>query len=157
MAGGGWGEGDRTKEDLIHPGVHYLAAALSGGLGLLMWFWQPGPNCWIGVRLPWTFADRALWDRSWRLASRILVIMGVNALWSWKAFFITLAHLLVLSVAWPLYLYRRKYGTLSYWKGQGCLAYRPAARCRGCGYLQKLADAAALPLSHCEACGQLLR
>ena len=148
----------QTKEDLIPPpGVKYLAAALSGGLGLLMWLWQPGPNRWIGVRLPWTFADRGIWDRSWRLASRILVIMAINALWSWRAFFITMAHLLALSIAWPMYLYHRRYGTLSYWKDRGCLDYRPAARCRGCGYLQKLADAAALPQTHCEACGRSLR
>jgi len=122
-----------------------------------MWVWQPGPNRWLGVRLPWTFADRSLWDRSWRLASRILVIMGLNALWSWRAFGITLAHLVVLSVAWPAYLYRRKYGTWRYWKDLGRLNYRPAARCRGCGHLQKLPDAAALTAAPCEACGVLLR
>jgi hypothetical protein len=127
-------------------------AALCGGLGLLMWLWQPGPNWWIGVRIPWTFADREIWDRSWRLASRILVIMGINALWSWKAFVITLVHLVVLSLAWPLFLYRRKYGTWRYWKDLGWIDYRPVARCRQCGHYQKLKAAADLAASHCEAC-----
>jgi hypothetical protein len=118
-----------------------------------MWLWLPAPNWWIGVRIPWTFADRELWDRSWRLASRILVIMAINALWSWKAFVITLAHLVVLSCAWPVFLYRRKYGTCRYWKDAGWLDYHPVARCRHCGHFQKLTAAAALAGARCEACG----
>jgi hypothetical protein len=139
------------------PGaVGYLLAAVCGGLGGLMLLWRPGPNLWMGVRLPWTFADRRIWDKSWRLAALFLMGMAVGALFSWKIFVISLVHLLVLGILYPLYLYRRKYGTLRYWKDLGRKEYRPVARCRSCGHLQKLADSSALDAARCEACGSAL-
>ena len=68
-------------------------------------------------------------------------------------FFIGLAHLIILGLLYPIYLYRRKYGTLKYWKDVGWIDYRPVARCRQCGQLQKLADAKSLKEARCEACG----
>ena len=136
------------------PGeLKYLLAAIFGGLGLLMFFWRPGPNWWIGVRIPWTFADRAIWNKSWRLSATFLLGMGLGILVSWKFFFIGLAHLIILGLLYPIFLYRRKYGTLKYWKDVGWIDYRPVARCRQCGQLQKLAGAAALGEARCEACG----
>ncbi len=143
--------------DKIPPFIRYLMAGVFLGLGGLMLVWRKGPNCWIGVRLPWTFADREIWDKSWRLAAVFLVGMGVGALFSWKIFFISIAHLVILGILYPIYLYRRKYGTLSYWKDVGWLDYRPVARCRNCGHLQKMNPAGNPEISTCEACGSSLR
>jgi hypothetical protein len=122
-------------------------------LGLLMVLWRPGPNCWIGVRLPWTLADREIWDKSWRLAAMFCLGMGVGALVSWKIFIISLIHLAVLGILYPMYQYRRKYGTLKYWRGEGRLDFRPQARCPACGHLVKLNSSSALPDFLCEQCG----
>jgi hypothetical protein len=82
--------------------------------------------------------------------------MGVGALWSGKIFFISLAHLIILGILYPIYLYRRKYGTLRVWKETGWVDYRPVARCRRCRHWQKLEDAGKLAGSHCEVCGAAL-
>ena len=50
-------------------------ALIFGGLGVYMLLRRHGPNLWIGVRLPWTFADRAIWDKSWRLSATFLLGM----------------------------------------------------------------------------------
>ncbi len=126
------------------------------GLGGLMLVWRKGPNWWIGVRLPWTYADREIWDKSWRLSAVFLVGMGTGALVSWKIFFISVAHLIILGILYPIYLYRRKYGTLHYWKNTGWLDYRPVAKCPNCGELQKL-NPAGNPEIACQACGSTLR
>lgn len=110
----------------IPPLASYLMAAAFLGVGGLMLFWRKGPNWWIGVRLPWTYADRQIWDRSWRLGAIFLVGHrgggpGFQG-----------AHLLILGLLYPIYLYWRKYGTLCYWKDPGRLDYRPVAKCRQC-------------------------
>ena len=84
-----------------------------------MVFWRPGPNLWFGVRLPWTLADPYIWDKSWRLASRLLMVMGITALISWRAFWISTAHLVGLSCLYTAILYRWKYGTWRFWKEAG--------------------------------------
>jgi hypothetical protein len=127
------------------------------GLGGLMLVWRKGPNSWIGVRLPWTYADREIWDKSWRLAAVFLVGMGAGAWFSWKIFFISTAHLVILGILYPIYLYRRKYGTLRYWKDTGWLDYRPVAKCPNCGYLQKLNLTGTPEIIACEACGSSVR
>jgi len=132
--------------------VSYLLAAVCGGTGVMMLIWRPGPNMWIGVRLPWTLADRQIWDKSWRLASIFLTGMGIWALLYWRLFFVALAHFIVLGILYPIYLYRRKYGTLRFWKDLGWTDYRPVARCRICGHWQKLPDAGALAGARCESC-----
>jgi len=139
-------------EQQIPKAVSYLLAAVCGGLGVLMLLWRARPNLWIGVRLPWTFADREIWDKSWLLGAIFLTGMGLGALVSWKFVFIALAHLIILGVLYPVYLYRRKYGTLRFWKDVGWLDYHPVARCRGCGHWQKLPEAAALAGARCESC-----
>ena len=122
-------------------------------MGLLMLFWRPGPNLWVGVRLPWTLADPSIWNKSWRLASRLLMVMGVTVLISWRAFYISTAHLIGLSCLYTVILYRWKYGTWRFWKEQGWINYRPVARCARCGHFQKLASHADLAQGNCEACG----
>ena len=121
-------------------------------MGVLMLLWRRGPNLWIGVRLPWTLADREIWDKSWRLASIFLTGMGLWALLYWRLFFVALAHFIFLGILYPIYLYRRKYGTLRFWKDVGWVDYRPVVRCRHCGHLQKLPEAAALAAARCESC-----
>lgn len=118
-----------------------------------MVLWRPGPNLWFGVRLPWTLADPYIWDKSWRLASRLLMVMGITALISWRAFWISTVHLVGLSCLYTAILYRWKYGTWRFWKKAGWIDYRPVARCRVCGHFQKLASHADLGRAACEACG----
>ena len=122
-----------------------------------MLFWQPGRNLWFGVRLPWTLADAAIWKRSWRLASRLLMVMGITILFSWRAFWISTAHLVGLSCLYTVILYRWKYGTWRFWKEIGWIDYRPVVRCAHCGHFQKLRDENELLTIICEACGQLCR
>jgi hypothetical protein len=121
-----------------------------------MVFWRPGPNLWFGVRLPWTLADPYIWGKSWRLASMFLLGMGAGILVSLKLFFISLAHLIILGVIYPVFLYRRKYGTFRYWKDQGWIDYHPVARCPLCGHFQKLAGPGDLDQAMCEVCGAKL-
>ncbi len=118
-----------------------------------MLVWRKGPNCWIGVRLPWTFADREIWDRSWLMAAVLVALMGIGLLISPALFMPALFALLILCILYPLWLYQRKYGTWRYWKDTGLLAYRPAARCPRCGNIQKLKDSGELAEGHCEVCG----
>jgi hypothetical protein len=118
-----------------------------------MAFRRPGPNSRLGVPLPWTQADPYIRDKSWRLASRLLMVMGVTVLISWRAFWISTAHLVGLSCLYTVILYRWKYGTWRFWKETDRLHFNPVARCRQCGHLQKLAMAQDLPRSLCAACG----
>jgi len=143
----------KALEGLFARPLVFLVAAGCGGLGILMLFWRPGPNWWIGVRTPWTFADRKIWDKAWRLAAVFLLGMGIGILISRKLFFISLLHLVILGLLYPMFLYRRKYGTLRYWKDVGWIDYRPVARCRRCGHFQKLNDGAVFKEARCEACG----
>lgn len=122
-----------------------------------MVFWQPGPNLWFGVRLPWTLADASIWKKSWRLASRLLMVMGVTALISWRAWWISAAHLIGLSCLYTVLLYRWKYGTYRFWKEIGWIDYRPVARCGHCGHFQKLRDESEMAVATCEVCGHLCR
>jgi hypothetical protein len=122
-----------------------------------MVFWRPGPNPWFGVPLPWTLADNYIWNKSWRLASRLLMVMGVTALISWRAFFISSAHLVGLSCLYTVLLYRWKYGTWRFWKDLGWIDYHPAVRCAHCGHIQKLREAEDVLVAVCEACGHLCR
>ena len=110
-----------------------------------MLFWQPGPNLWVGVRLPWTLADRAIWRKSWRLASRLLMVMGITVLISWRAFLISTIHLVGLTCLYTALRYRWKYGTWRFWKDLGWIDFRPVVRCRHCGHFQKLRDEWELP------------
>jgi len=103
-----------------------------------MVFWRPGPNLWFGVRLPWTLADPYIWEQipgAWRPASSWL--WGITVLISWRAFWISTAHLVGLSCLYTAILYRWKYGTWRFWKGAGWIDYRPVARCRLCGQFPK--------------------
>jgi hypothetical protein len=122
-----------------------------------MIFWQPGRNLWFGVRLPWTLADAYIWKKSWRLSSRLLMVMGVMVLFSWRAFLISTAHLIGLSCLYTVLLYRWKYGTWRFWKDIGWIDYHPVVRCAHCGHFQKLRDEAELPAASCEVCGHLCR
>ena len=153
LAGAGKTTGGPCQEKSISTVMPYLVSGWCWGAALLMIFWQPGPNARFGVRLPWTLADSVIWKKSWRLASRLLMVMGVTALISWRAFYISAAHLVGLSCLYPVLLYRWKYGTWRYWKDRGGMAYRPLGRCAHCGHLQKLPYGADLAECKCEACG----
>jgi hypothetical protein len=137
--------------------VRYFLATILGFLGLLLLFWRPGPKWWIGVRLPWTFADREIWKTSWVVAGWLCLVMAGAALFSALAFFIALALFIIISLLYPVLLYRSKYGTLQFWKDIGWIDYHPVARCMHCGHVQKLRDEAQLLVAVCEACGLICR
>ena len=133
--------------------VALILATVCSGLGLLMVFWRPGPNRWIGVRLPWTFADRELWDLSWRLGIWCLFGMAAAVLYSMTYFLLAAAALIAVGCGRPTYLYWRRYGTLRFWKDMGWEDYRPVVRCQHCGHYQKLPEAIVRLTARCEACG----
>ena len=135
------------------PLARYLLAGIFFGLGGFMLVWRKGPNCWIGVRTPWTFADPEIWDQSWLLAVFLLLGMGLGMLFSWILFVASIVALIVLGLLVPPVLYRRKYGTWRYWKDTGWLDYHPAVKCSRCGNIQKLKEAGDLAGAHCETCG----
>jgi hypothetical protein len=137
--------------------VAYGLAVIFGVLSLILLLWRSGPNWWIGVRTPWTYADREIWDKSWVLCGVLLLVTAGAVLFSVMAFVVALVLLILISLLQPIYLYRRKYGTLSFWKDVGWIAYHPAVRCRHCGHLQKLEDDKHLPEAICEACGLICR
>jgi uncharacterized membrane protein YfcA len=136
--------------------LQYLLATILLGLAGYMVLRRHGPNPWIGVRLPWTFTDREIWDKSWLLAVFILVAAGPGAFLSWTFFIVSIIALVVIGILYPCFLYCRKYRTWRYWKDIGWLDYRPAASCLHCGHIQKLQDANELAGAHCEACGASL-
>jgi hypothetical protein len=142
--------------DQTPPILRYLLATILLGLAGYMLLRRHGPNPWIGVRLPWTFADREIWDKSWLLVVLIVVGMGLGVLVSWTLFIVSLIALIILGVSYPFSLYYWKYGTWRYWKDTGWLEYRPAAKCSQCGHIQKLTDAEELAGTHCGACGASL-
>jgi hypothetical protein len=137
----------------MSPTALFILGAFCFGLGSVMLFWHPGPNGLIGVRLPWTFADREIWDKSWRLSTFLLLAMGIGAMVSFPAFIGATVLLIGGCLAYPWQLYRAKYGTSRYWKDNGCLAYRPVARCSHCGHFQNLSSDQELAAAKCEACG----
>jgi hypothetical protein len=140
----------------IPPLARYLSAGIFIGLSGYMLICRKGPNWWIGVRTPWTLADREIWDKSWLLGALLLLGMGLGMLFSWTLFMASIAVLLVLGLLFPPVLYYRKYGTWRYWKDTGWIDYRPAVRCPQCGRIQKLGAAGELAGAHCEACGASL-
>ena len=138
------------------PILQYLLAAILLGLAGYTLLRRHGPNPWIGVRLPWTFANREIWDKSWLLAALILVGLGLGLVASWTLFVISLIALIVLGISYPLFLYYRKNGTWRYWKDLGGMDCRPAAKCSRCGHIQKLQDREELKEAHLESCGASL-
>ncbi|MEW6388776.1 MAG: SdpI family protein [Thermodesulfobacteriota bacterium] len=131
-----------------------MVAALCFGLAAFMLYRPANPNWWIGVRIPWTYADPEIWRQSWRLAAIMLLNMGIGALLAWWLFVVFFISFLVACFYVPMRTYRRKYGTLRFWKDAGWLDYQPVALCPQCGHYQKLASAAAFTEAACEACGQ---
>jgi uncharacterized membrane protein len=66
------------------------------------------PNPLIGVRTPWSFKSRLAWDRSNRLAGRLLFWLGLLALvaapWSPQPVgLIAMTVVLVIACAWPVF------------------------------------------------------
>ena len=79
--------------DQTPPLLRYLLAVLLLGLAGYMLLRRHGPNPWIGVRLPWTFTDREILDKSWLLAVVMLVALGLGALFSWTLFVVSMIAL----------------------------------------------------------------
>ena len=76
------------------------------------------------------------------------LVIAVAVLFSAIAFYLTLALFFIVSMVYPIYCYRQKYGTLEFWKDVGWTGYRPVVRCSHCGHMQKLRDDTQLTGSH---------
>jgi hypothetical protein len=76
----------------------YFLSAVFGILAVVLLLWRPGPKWWIGVRLPWTFADRQIWDTSWVMAGLFCLAIAVVVLYSPLAFYLALALFFILYV-----------------------------------------------------------
>jgi uncharacterized membrane protein len=66
-----------------------------------------GPNPVVGVRTPWTYKSRLAWDRSNRLAGRLLFLIGlaglVSAPWAVQPFaMIALIVAVIVAAAWSV-------------------------------------------------------
>ena len=55
-------------------GISLLFLAIGAFLG------RVGPNVAVGVRTPWTFKSKLAWERSNRLAGRLLFLLGLAGL-----------------------------------------------------------------------------
>lgn len=88
-------------------------------LGLVMTFVKIGQNPIMGVRLPWTYADKEIWYKTNKLFGILSIIWGLllfsrgNNLDNFISFiFIPLIPLVLISIAYPGWLYYEKYRTL---------------------------------------------
>lgn len=58
----------------VMAGLGLLLASIGAGMG------RVAPNPIVGVRTPWTFKSRLAWDRSNRLAGRLMFWLGLAAI-----------------------------------------------------------------------------
>ncbi len=138
---------------MIAPKGFWLLGPALIGLGLYLRLRPRGPNAWVGVRLPWTFADREIWDKSWKLGADFLILMGAAALLGVKPFFLVVSLMVLGCLIYPWRLYHRKYGTSTACRGRGWTDYRPLVACRHCGHRQCLERGTPVQTVLCEACG----
>ena len=74
-AAGVWPDDDSSPlHRLIGGGASVLIAALGNVLG------KARPNWFVGVRTPWTLSSDLAWDRTHRVAGRLLVLAGLAGL-----------------------------------------------------------------------------
>ncbi len=88
-------------------------------LGLVMTFVKIGQNPIMGVRLPWTYADKEIWYKTNKLSGILLIIWGLllfsrgNNLDNFISFIlIPFVPLVIISIVYPGWLYYTKYRTL---------------------------------------------
>jgi predicted RNA-binding Zn-ribbon protein involved in translation (DUF1610 family) len=135
-----------------------IEGALFVGLGLWFAFWPPRPNGYAGSRLPWTFADDAIWYATNRCTGWVLLAAGllIPIWWPAGVSILIIGCLYILFLARGMYV--AKYGTARTWRSGGCLdaVYHPVAKCPSCGVLVQLDSPADLPSLHCPQCDQSL-
>lgn len=66
--------GEPVQTAWVTAGMSLLLVVVGAVLG------RVGPNPFVGVRTPWTFKSRLSWDRSNRLAGRLLFWLGLAGL-----------------------------------------------------------------------------
>ncbi len=98
-----------------------IGATLSIVVGLLLavignWLGKVRRNFYIGIRTPWTIANDVVWEKTHRVGSKLMVLVGLVAAAagfvapSWLCFVILVGGVLLLFVwamAYSLYWYRR--------------------------------------------------
>lgn len=99
--------------------MSYIIGGVLILLGLVMTFVKIGRNPMMGVRLPWTYADKEIWYKTNKLFGILSIIWGLllfssgNNLDNLIAFIlIPLIPLVIISIVYPGWLYYAKYGTL---------------------------------------------
>ena len=133
--------------------IAFFPAGVCAGIGVFFLLFPVGPNPWGGVRVPWTYADREIWDRSLRLTAWLLIVAGVGFLLWWPLGIAASLGLAAISIPYARALYVRKYGTSKTWHGrEGLIDYRPIAKCPNCGHLNRLNSPDDLALARCEQC-----
>jgi hypothetical protein len=86
------------------PNVDLLVRAIIAGASVLLMFIgdalpKTRPNFFIGVRTPWTLTSDLAWERTHRLAGRLLVLVGV---WGVVAAFVLNGVALAFALSAPL-------------------------------------------------------
>jgi len=66
--------GETVETSWVMAGISVLLVIVGAVLG------RVGPNPVVGVRTPWTFKSRLAWDRSNRLAGRLMFWLGLAGL-----------------------------------------------------------------------------
>lgn len=148
---------DLFQVQSLHAWEGILLSGVFSAAAFLTFYYSDKPNRWIGVRLPWTFADQEIWEKINKAAAILLLLTALFASLGW-IFFVLLALLTVIaSIFGARNIYQKKYGTLRYCKGPGSMDYRPVACCAKCGHLQNLDSAASLAGARCDSCSAFLR
>jgi uncharacterized membrane protein len=86
------------------PNVDLFVRAIIAGAGVILMFIgdalpKTRPNFFLGVRTPWTLTSDLAWERTHRLAGRLLVLVGV---WGVVAAFVLNGSALAFSLSAPL-------------------------------------------------------
>jgi len=92
--------------------------ALMVVIGLICAAFRIPRNPFFGVRIKWTFADEEIWHKGNRACGIMLILMGAALMISGMKYFpitmlVSLVPLLVVSIGYPMVLYKKKYGRLS--------------------------------------------
>ncbi len=98
-----------------------IGATLSIVIGLLLavignWLGKVRRNFWVGLRTPWTLANDTVWEKTHRVGSKLLVIVGLVSAAagfiapSWLCYVILVGGVCLIaawSMLYSLYWYRR--------------------------------------------------
>jgi len=94
-------------------------------LGVFLILLNPKPNPWFGVRVPWTMADREIWEKTQLFSGKLIILVGIvgalfNFFFKEKNFTVAFVFLIfclllicILSIGYSGKIYKDKYHTLT--------------------------------------------